>query len=454
LKFINSSLEHFEMKGGFLCVLNVSIVGWHTLRYLDLSYNIIEFMAPNILLNMDALTTLILAGNKLHHMETVHEFSDLFVENRALQHIVLAHNGLRVLPAAIFRGNSLLKTVDLSGNMFTTFDLDLSMLPLVQWIDMSTNRLPSVSSIGIGIIEGTNMHANNTSNTTTTTNSLFTIDLRNNTFECTCSTREFVRWVRQTSTRLYRKENYMCTRGGKEELLTSVSFDDVECTSRSPWIPAMSVVVALVLIVQGLWTVLYIRRKCRRRRWKARIQLAIQKYREEQHERKKYLVFLAYSSTDSQLVVESIYPSLERKLREKADVNGDLILINGKHFIPGVPIDDEVVRAVYSSHVIVLFVSSAFLKSGWCMFESYCAFGERKPIILFFGEKVNKRNMPPFLRHICDKRVRAMWPEDGSDEAKDEVLDSVCASVIRAYTLLNHDGDDGSVASLDNPFES
>jgi hypothetical protein len=40
------------------------------------------------------------------------------------------------------------------------------------------------------------------------------------------------------------------------------------------------------------------------------------------------------------------------------------LVINGKHIMPGTLIDDEVVREIHSSHVIVLFVSEAFLDSG------------------------------------------------------------------------------------------
>jgi hypothetical protein len=84
------------------------------------------------------------------------------------------------------------------------------------------------------------------------------------------------------------------------------------------------------------------------------------------------------------------------------------------------------------------------------LFESYCAFGEKKPIILFFREKVDKGKVPHFLRLMFSKWVRVMWPVDGTDVDKVEMLDSVCTSIIKAYTLLNNDvgGEDAGVNDL------
>jgi hypothetical protein len=128
----------------------------------------------------------------------------------------------------------------------------------------------------------------------------FSMNLSDNPLVCACSTREFLEWVQQTDEHMYRSENYTCTFLDEEELLTSVSLGD-ECASFQTWIPVLTVAVLLVLLGQSVWTAIYVRRKYRKWKWKRRIQLAIGRYRDDEHARQKFLVLLAYSSDDSWL---------------------------------------------------------------------------------------------------------------------------------------------------------
>ena len=81
----------------------------------------------------------------------------------------------------------------------------------------------------------------------------FTLDIRNNTFVCSCASLAFIRWIQTTGVNLVERDELTCLVNNKETLLVDVSLADLtnEC-SRQFHVIITSVIVIIIGIVAVL----------------------------------------------------------------------------------------------------------------------------------------------------------------------------------------------------------
>jgi len=152
-------------------------------------------------------------------------------------------------------------------------------------------------------------------------------------------------------------------------------------------------VIVTIIVVVGI--LLYRRGMCFRKENPTWIVTLSQTQRKREP---VFIVFLAYCSNDSEFVLQSLYPKLEEKLRallKEHDAN-KLVIINDKHFLPGMPISDIICKAIEQSFVTVAVISNQFVNSVWCDFEVKTAYTSKVPItvVLFIFALSKFRGKP------------------------------------------------------------
>jgi toll-like receptor 13 len=75
-----------------------------------------------------------------------------------------------------------------------------------------------------------------------------------------------------------------------------------------------------------------------------------------------YDAFVGYESVDSAWVRRRLLPVLEEEIGLK-------LCIHERDFQPGVFINDNIVTNMDKSRKVILVLTNAFARSGWCMFE-------------------------------------------------------------------------------------
>lgn len=113
---------------------------------------------------------------------------------------------------------------------------------------------------------------------------------------------------------------------------------------------------------------------------------------------------------------------MARKLESK----GLKIRIHDRDFLPGIDIAENITNAIHNSSRTVIVITSAFLKSHWCIFELnmarmesiYSRRGENFLILILFEKSVVK-DMPRSLLDIIESKSYLEYPDGDSFQSPD-----------------------------------
>ena len=164
-----------------------------------------------------------------------------------------------------------------------------------------------------------------------------------------------------------------------------------------------------------------------------------------------HTAFLSHSSDDRDFVLDHIYPKLEEGLASVLKVDDRCVGVGDLDMVPGHRIDDEIIKVVEKSSLMIFFVSKSFCKQYWCKFEFEAAVHSGKPLILMMYGKVSRRRMPPVLRNRFDSYTRAhLTIQDGVPVITPD-WDFLCSSIIRLVgEQPDPEPDDDSESEDDN----
>lgn len=114
--------------------------------------------------------------------------------------------------------------------------------------------------------------------------------------------------------------------------------------------------------------------------------------------------------------------NMARKLESK----GLKIRIHDRDFLPGIDIAENITNAIHNSSRTVIVITSAFLKSHWCIFElnmarmeSIYSRGGENFLILILLEKSVVKDMPRSLLDIIESKSYLEYPDDDSFQSPD-----------------------------------
>lgn len=374
-------------------------------EWADVSDNLIEYISPDLLQPSRNIRHLDLANNKLHVMQDKYheEFRVLFQTQTKLEYISIARNSLVKLPHNIFETNKNLVYLDVSYNYLVTLEFLSVRLPKLQILHLAGNP--------IKVLE-----ANNKANLESVLSSPVAVYLGSNSHTCSCEEENvLLRSFLENDAVIEEFVSYVCM---LENIQTDIFKGDSEkLTEYCKWQEEkvyLSISVPVVTLLMTIYIVVHCMVIHRRRHREQQV-LKADNVRRNIHLKcfpKKYLAFVSFCSEDNAVVTNHILPSLKQTLKFLLQTNHDLIAYGDTAFRPGYPLNEEIIKCVGESAIILLVVSQEFCKKRWCQEEFREANMQNKPIILIMLEKVDKSVMGENLSKIYENFTHARWFDD------------------------------------------
>ena len=357
---------------------------------------------------------LFLSGNLLGK-----QMKENVLENHhELELLDLSSNEITEVTGDIFIHQTKMKILNLRKNFLHLVNFDLThMKNLTMW-DLSENLLTQL-----------NEKTRDRLNMMKTISPRFTVNLRGNPLECSCNNLPFVLWIYNNRPLFSDFESNSCVYNNSvvkfskiEQLVRNLNFD----CSKNLALKLSTGLLALVIISTGVFVFLY------RHRWDVRfffIKFVEKKnvYFEREGYRRlfEYDAFVAYHNDDLNWVRDELYKHLDTEGGETGPEDQSArfrLCIHARDFTPGIPIEDNIIRAIENSRKTILVLSQKFLTSGWCEFELQMARMEsfdkgRNLIIVVMLEPLKIENMSKSLRLLIRSNTYIEWFEDPNNRA-------------------------------------
>ncbi|KAL3887736.1 hypothetical protein ACJMK2_000129 [Sinanodonta woodiana] len=367
------------------------------------------------------------------------EFRNLTRKNRKLTILDLSSNELVTLPCDLFSFNTELNTLNLSSNLLSDLPKGIfSNNPKLAILDLSNNLL---SVTDWSSINSVNLHVLNTSNNRITTldsylrnlidsRSVMTFLENNNYLDCSCENNDLYVWLSNQKTPNVNITEVYCSQTGISISSHINTFDSFSYDYKlKRYIGLLGLISILVIL--AICAVFYHRHYQNILRVR-RIRRQLKDFTEENVAlQQNFLLYLAYSFTDSETVLQNIFPQLEARLQQELNIDDNLVCISDRDFDVGTIISDEIIRAVSTCTAVMFVISKEFASSRWCEFESEIAIYQQKPIIIVVLEQIKIKSFPTSLRKVCYKWTRIEWPGNEYVNKLDNFWKKLTKAVIR-----------------------
>ena len=409
LRLSNNSIEHVE--GPFIERPNPDVP-----IDIDLSQNrlvSLTFLNDGAVRGL-RIRKLYLAGNLLGKQmrENVYE------NHHHLEMLDLSSNGIKELTGKIFIHQTEMKVLRLMKNSLWLVNFEFTHMKDLRMLDLSENSLTQLNKETRDRIDMMRTISQN-----------FSVNLRGNPLECSCSNLPFILWIHNNRPLFSEYKKSSCVYNNSvvkfsnlEQLARNLNFD----CSMNLALKLSTSLLALVIVITGLSVFLY------RHRWDVRFFFIkfVEKrnvYIEREGYRSlfEYDAFVAYHNDDLNWVRDELFKNLDSEGRE-SDLEDQStrfrLCIHARDFTPGSPIEDNIVRAIENSRKTILVLSESFLTSEWCEFELQMARMEsfdkgRNLIIVVMLEPLKIENMSKSLRLLIRRNTYIEWFEDPNNRA-------------------------------------
>ncbi|CAG2230392.1 unnamed protein product [Mytilus edulis] len=396
LEYIDASFNTFyDWRGPILSLKH--------LKFLDLSNNFCSNVSKLFFIGAPNLTTLLVQNNLLGFVLPDDHAGDTFAALTILETLNLADNRIPSLPVTIFKSQTNLKTLNLSGNMLENVNFEIKHMPKLSYIDISNNRLSILEDSFIKQLDDLTKHVRH-----------LTLDMSGNPIKCTCDSIDFIKWLTTTKVVLLNMFQQEC-RSMKVHLNDSLTVNnqlEKKCSSYTTTIVAVAswVVIFAVAIVGGL---LY------RYRWKIRylyymVKSKHQGYIKPMQDDNDYLydAFISYADDDGTFV--------HSKFLKHVEEEGQIICcVHKRDFTPGKEIATNITSAIHNSRKTVVIMSRNFLASNWCLFEfnmakmeSIYSRSNENIILLVFIEQLSSKDLPLNVLELVQSKSYIEYPND------------------------------------------
>ena len=383
---------------------------------IDFKFNKLESLAflNDIAFRGLRIKNLYLADNLLGRQMKVGDFDNY----HHLETLVLTSNEIKELTGEIFIHQTKLKVLNLNYNCLWLINFEFTHMKDLIMLDLSENSLTQLNEKTRRRIDMMRTISPN-----------FTVNLRGNPLECSCSNLPFILWIYNNRPLFSSFDRFSCVYNNSlvkfsniEQLVRNLNY---EC-SMNLALKLSASLLALVIVITGVSVFLY------RHRWDVRfffIKFAEKRnvYIEREGFRHlfEYDAFVAYHNEDLNWVRHELFKHLDTQ-GEESDLDDQparfRLSIHDRDFTPGVPIEDNIVRAIENSRKTILVLSQKFLTSGWCEFELQIARMEsfekgRNLIIVVMLEPLKIENLSKSLRLLIRRNTYIEWFEDPNNRA-------------------------------------
>ncbi len=379
-----------------------SMTGLPQLRFFNLQGNKIVLSDEITMLDLPSLEVLLLGNNNISILsKSGTDFSHL----QNLKVLDLENCGIQQMPVNSLQLLRKLEILNLSGNILTEFEVNITSLGHLKLLNLSTN---DISTLGEGLRYQLDMLA-------------VTVDISGNPLSCFCNNIDFVQWLQTTPVQFAGKDATKCS----HPTLQSVSPWKVDlnalhraCIQFDAIISSVCSAVGMALVVTAIF-VLY------RRRWTIRYWLYATKesWRRRQQRGEGtplltqgyiYDAFIAYSSHGQER--SWVHTTLRDKLENE---HGLKLCMYHRDFKVGRDLAETIVEGINSSNKTLLILTPNFLNSGWCEFEVRMAnekvISERRDslvIVIFKRLDEAGTRLPKTLARLMEKKIYIEWTDD------------------------------------------
>ncbi len=314
------SLISFNMSGNEVGGLSCPILGMKRLKVFDCSRCKLtslssEYTKQAYLPNLEYLN---LNDNSLGDGEG--QDPDLLHQLTKLKEIHLSKNNFGFMPYNVFMNLKRLEIIDISKNVLTELDLNVTQLSNLKLLDISRNQFRYFNKRTSTNVENVHKISPN-----------FVLNIHGNPFECSCDSMEFLTWIKSTKIKIMDKDTLLCD--DKKTKLIEIDLElieascDVDNTRKLITIIIILAILSILLIVLGL--VIY------RYRWKLAWHVYIIRRRlnlcdkpptndpEFQLQQKQYDAFVAYATDDDigrQWMKNILLPHVEEILGKRLHI--------------------------------------------------------------------------------------------------------------------------------------
>ncbi|CAI9715649.1 toll-like receptor 4 [Octopus vulgaris] len=352
-----NAIRLINATNNLFCPWSGPVRGLEQLQILDLSHNQCNNISNEFFTYFTGLRLLNIENNAIGISEQVAKegFSKAFQNLTSLEELYLSNNNIQYLSNNSLLQLKNLRILNLRNNLLESFDVKISHMLNLSYLDLSKNVLQELSENTFNAIEKISEHHK------------FTVNIQSNNLKCGCAQIRFLTWLHKVRNSGRLKIMYSkCTHpnGTVWELTDSrlpliITYLNHSCSSFIGIIIAVTCLIVLLGCFSVGALVYHFRWKLRYLYYMIRERYAYQRIQTREY---LYDAFVSYAEEDRGCVVEYLIPELEEKDTFKLN-------IHHRDFPAGKQIAENILFAIQSSRKCLILLSRNFLASEWCMFE-------------------------------------------------------------------------------------
>ena len=400
-----------------LSCVTCHVVGRSRLEVFDTSHGILQHITRHHL-KYPRLRFLNLSHNNLGASGS--DFGETFVHLIRLEDINLSHNKLRRISPTAFQRCTRLRRLNLANNELTQFDLNISHMTMLEYIDLSENRLFRLISVFTSKLDKLLQRQP------------LQVNLQGDTLTCNCKSVSFVRWISTTQVRLTDLDKLTCVyRSNRHMLLTAIPIGEFETGCDV----ADQELIVLGLIVLGIVICVVVLSIVRYHRWYIKYHVTLcwrqgqgATCHEYNHDALLLYFIHAANSRDQEGGVARISRWVCTRLLPRAEDEWGLRLYVGdRDDLGGASKMHNFVRGFQSSDKVVVCLTREFIDDSDCMNYLATALDSSKPLtkyIFVLFDDIPPTSVPRRLRQLLlpdSPSIQITWDgvEDGDESAHD-----------------------------------
>ena len=404
MNICKNNLRVLDVSNNDLYSLDGSYVGMDHLEYINMNSCNIHDISSQFFRYFPNLKTLLLSHNFISYVFENETYAEMFRNNSLLETLDISANGVHNLSDGFLDALSNIKHFDVNSNSLSV--LTIEPLTNLRTLNASNNRISYISGSVMS-------HLNELAK-----EGFVSVDLYQNPLTKTtacCKIQDFILWTKNTRVNISNLKKYSCIHESKIILYKDLSIDSL--TPLCLDVKTQTLKFALPFALVGVFSIfvtlasVYYRKRWSIKWWG----FLARKYWKIQQEMSddtiyEYDAFVAFCVDDIAWVKYELVHNLEK-------VSEFRLCIHHRDFMPGLPIEENIVDAITKSRKTILVLSPSFVESNWCQFEVHMARNKlidngRDVIVPVVLSSFEIEHTSLTLRNILDKNTYLKWPSN------------------------------------------
>ncbi|XP_058811219.1 uncharacterized protein LOC131676112 [Topomyia yanbarensis] len=235
---------------------------------------------------------------------------------------------------------------------------------------------------------------------------LVSLQLSDNRWRCDCDSTQFLNFVQQNHKKIADIGRVTCEDGREFDSITVSEL----CSENTVTIITVSIVLSIVGLLIGLFTVLYFSYQMEVKVWLFTHNICLWLVSEEELDKDKlYDAFISYSHKDEEFITEHLVPTLE-----KEPMNFKTCW-HVRDWMPGELIPTQITKSVDDSRRTIVVLSTNFLESGWGRMEfrtahlNSMAENRVRVIVIIYGDIGDIEQLDSELKAYLKMNTYVKW---------------------------------------------